>query len=175
MPYWIQNERRKNIKFWYKGLMPFYVAYASKNYGLTGEQVGNYLMVQIAGMILSNLVWGKFVEKFGFRGVVRGCIGCGTLLPILVLALSETALPIFLTVFFLMGIAISARKIAFEGLLIEITTNTNRALYKGIVGATSLTTALFPLVAGGLILWVGYTSVFLFVSILVACAWLTVP
>ena len=156
-------------------LMPFYVAYASKHYGLTGEQVGNYLMVQIAGMILSNLVWGKFVEKFGFRGVVRGCIGCGTLLPILVLALSGTALPIFLTVFFLMGIAISARKIAFEGLLIEITTNTNRALYKGIVGATSLTTALFPLVAGGLILWVGYFPVFLSVSILVASAWLTVP
>jgi MFS family permease len=155
-------------------LMPFYVAYASTHYGLTGEQVGNYLMVQIAGMILSNLIWGRFVKKFGFRGVVLGCIGCGTLLPILVLALSGAALPIFLSVFFLMGVAISARKIAFEGLFIEITTNTNRALYKGIVGATSLTTALFPLLAGGLILWIGYAPVFLFGSILVASAWFTV-
>jgi len=156
-------------------LMPFYVVYASQHYGLTGEQVGNYLMVQIAGMILSNLLWGKLVKNFGFRGVVRGCIICGTLLPVLVLTFSGMALPIFLTVFFLMGVAISARKIAFEGLLIEITTNTNRALYKGIVGATSLTTALFPLVAGGLILWVGYIPVFLVVSIMVASAWLTVP
>ncbi|SDZ98782.1 Major Facilitator Superfamily protein [Desulfuromusa kysingii] len=155
-------------------LMPFYVAYASKHYGLTGEQIGNYLMVQIVGMILSNLVWGKAIKKFGFRGVVRGCIGCGTVLPLLVLILSGKPLPLFLTVFFLMGVAISARKIAFEGLLIEITTNTNRALYKGIVGATSLTTALFPLVAGALILWVGYPPVFLFVAILVASAWFTV-
>lgn len=155
-------------------LMPFYVAYASKHYGLTGGQVGNYLLVQIAGMILSNLVWGRYVKKFGFRGVVLGCIGCGAVLPLLVLVLSGMPLPVFLTVFFLMGVAISARKIAFEGLLIEITTNTNRALHKGIVGATSLTTAVFPLVAGGLILWVGYFPVFLLVSILVASAWFTV-
>jgi MFS family permease len=83
-------------------------------------------------------------------------------------------LPIFLSVFFLMGVAISARKIAFDGLLIEITTNTNRALYKGIVGATSLTTALFPLIAGTIIYRFGYGPVFLVVSALVASAWLTV-
>ena len=155
-------------------LMPFYVAYASKHYGLSGGQIGNYLLVQIVGMLLSSIVWGKLVKRFGFRGVVRGYILCGTLLPVLVLSLSGLPLPIFLLVFFLMGVAISARKIAFEGLLIEITTNTNRALHNGIVGATSLTTALFPLVAGGLILWVGYLPVFLLVSILVACAWFTV-
>ena len=39
-----------------------------------------------------------------------------------------------------------------------------------IVGATSLTTAIFPLVAGGLILAVGYTPVFLAVSAIVASA-----
>lgn len=155
-------------------LMPFYVAYASQHYGLTGEQVGTYLMVQIAGMILSNVLWSKLIRNFGFRGVVRACILCGASLPILVLALSGMPLPIFLSVFFLMGVAISARKIAFDGLLLEITTNTNRALHKGIIGATSLTTALFPLLAGGLILKVGYIPVFLVVSALVASAWLTV-
>ncbi|MCW8893955.1 MAG: MFS transporter [Deltaproteobacteria bacterium] len=155
-------------------LMPFYVAYASQHYGLSGEQVGTYLLVQIVGMILSNFVWAKLVKGFGFRGVIRGCIVCGALLPLLVLLLSGMPLPIFLSVFFLMGVAISARKIAFDGLLIEITTNTNRALYKGIVGATSLTTALFPLIAGTIIYRFGYGPVFLVVSALVASAWLTV-
>ena len=156
-------------------LMPFYIAYASRHYGLSGAQVGNYLMVQIAGMILSSFFWGRFVQRHGFAAVVRGCIVCGTLLPLLVLTLSGVPLPVFLAVFFLMGVAISARKIAFDGLLIEITTNTNRALHKGIVGATSLTTALFPLVAGGLILWSGYPPVFVTVSLLVGCAWFIVP
>ena len=154
--------------------MPFYVVYASHHYGLTGEQVGNYLIVQIIGMILSSFIWGKLVKKFGFRGVVRGCIFCGTLLPLLLLSLSGTPLPIFLSVFFLMGVTISARRIAFEGLMIEISTNTNRALYQGVIGTTSLTVALFPLLAGGLILWIGYTPVFLIVSLLVASAWFTV-
>lgn len=155
-------------------LMPFYVAYASRHYGLSGEQVGTYLLVQIVGMILSNFIWAKLVKGFGFRGVVRGCIVCGTMLPLLVLSLSGMPLPIFLLVFFLMGVAISARKIAFDGLLLEITSDSNRALYKGIVGTTSLTTALFPLVAGGLIHQLGYTPIFLMVSLLVASAWLTV-
>lgn len=152
-------------------LMPFYVAYASHHYGLTGEQVGTYLLVQIVGMVLSNILWAKLVDRFGFRGVIRACIICGALLPILTLVLAGTPLPLFLVVFFLMGMSLSARKIAFSGRLIEITTDTNRALYQGIVGATSLTTALFPLVAGSLILTLGYTPVFLGVSVLVACAW----
>jgi len=156
-------------------LMPFYIAYASRQYGLSGAQVGNYLMVQIGGMILSSFLWGKFVKRYGFSAVARGCIVCGTLLPPLVLLLSQTSLPIFLGVFFLMGVAISARKIAFEGLFIEITTDTNRALHKGIVGTTSLTTAIFPLLAGGLIAWIGYLPVFLAVALLVASAWFFVP
>ena len=156
-------------------LMPFYIAYASHQYGLSGAQVGNYLMVQIGGMLLSSFFWGRFVKRFGFSAVARGCIVCGTLLPLLVLSFSGVALPIFLGVFFLMGVAISARKIAFDGLLIEITTDTNRALHKGIVGATSLTTALFPLIAGGLIVWIGYLPVFLTVALLVASAWFVVP
>jgi MFS family permease len=155
--------------------MPFYIAYTSRQYGLNGAQVGNYLMVQIAGMILSSFFWGRFVKRYGFAAVARGCIVCGTLLPLLVLTLSGVPLPVFLAVFFLMGVAISARKIAFEGLLIEITTNTNRALHKGIVGATSLTTALFPLIAGGLMMWVGYAPVFIAVSLLVGSAWFIVP
>ncbi len=152
-------------------LMPFYVAYASHHYELTGEQVGTYLLVQIVGMVASNILWAKLVGRFGFRGVIRACIICGTLLPVLTLILAGTPLPVFLVVFFLMGMSLSARKIAFSGRLIEITTNTNRALYQGIVGATSLTTALFPLVAGSLILTLGYTPVFLGVSVIVAGAW----
>ncbi len=156
-------------------LMPFYITYASHHYGLSGQQVGNYLMVQIGGMFLSSFFWGRLVNRYGFSAITRGCIVCGTLLPLLVLTLSGVPLPIFLTVFFLMGVAVSARRIAFEGLLIEITTDANRALHNGIIGTMSLTTALFPLLAGGLILWVGYPPVFIAVAVLVGSAWFIVP
>ena len=156
-------------------LMPFYIAMAKGRYGLSGSQVGSYLLVNIAGMILSNFLWAHVVKRFGFVGVVRGCLGCSTALPLLALLLSRGPLPAYLFVFFTIGVAVSARKIAFEGLFLEITTDENRALYKGIVGAMSLTTALVPLVAGGLIAAVGYPPVLLVGSAMVATAFFFVP
>jgi MFS family permease len=152
-------------------LMPFYVVLARAQYGLTGRQVGAYLLVEIVGMIGSNLLWARVVDRCGFRGVIRGCIACGASLPVLALVLVRAPLVVFLVVFFLMGIGLSARKIAFEGLFIEITTHENRALHKGIVGTTSLSTALFPLVAGAAIGSFGYAPVFLLGSLLVASAY----
>ena len=152
-------------------LMPFYIAMVKTEHGLTGQQVGTYLLANIFGMITSNYLWAKVVTRFGFLGVVRGCIVCGSILPLLALSLVHAPNGYFLSVFFLMGVGLSARKIAFEGLFIEITSDENRALHKGVVGAASLSTAFFPLVAGGLIVALGYVPVFLFGSVLVAGAY----
>lgn len=151
-------------------LMPFYVALARDEYGLTSGRVGTFLFVQIVGMILSNWLWSRVVERWGFAGVVAGCIACGAGLPLAALVLSRGSVYAFLPVFFLMGVAMSARRIGFEGLFIEFTHDDNRALYKGIVGATSLTAALFPLMAGALIDAVGFGPVLLAASPLIASA-----
>jgi MFS family permease len=151
-------------------LMPFYVTLVKERHGLTGEQVGTYLLASIVGMIASNYLWARVVRRHGFRGVIRGCVICGTSLPPLALVLVHSSPGVYLIVFVLMGTALSARKIAFQGLLIEITTAENRALHMGMVGATSLSTAIFPIVAGGLISTVGYAPVFFLGSLLVAWA-----
>ncbi len=151
-------------------LMPFYVALARDQYGLSSGRVGTFLFVQIVGMIVSNLLWAKVVKRWGFAGVVVGCILCGAALPLAALFLSGWSLSLFLPVFFVMGVVMSARRIGFEGLFIEFTNDENRALYKGIVGATSLSAALFPLVAGALIDSVGFGPVLLSGSILIASA-----
>ena len=39
-------------------------------------------------------------------------------------------------------------KIAVEGILLEITTESNRALYSGIFGAFNITISVFPLLIG---------------------------
>jgi len=151
-------------------LMPFYVSMVKDRHGLSGEQVGTYLLANIVGMIVSNALWARVLARYGFRGVVRGCVLCGALLPLIALALIHAPTGFYLIVFLLMGTALSARKIAFQGLFLEITTKENRALHTGMVGATTLSTALFPLVAGGLIAVVGYPPVFLLGAACVACA-----
>ena len=72
----------------------------------------------------------------------------------------------FAILFFFVGIAISAQKISFEGILYEITDETNRALYSGVYGALSLTLALFPLVSGLLLSTLGFIIIFPIVSLI---------
>ena len=147
-------------------LLPFYVVLAKESYGLTGKQVGTYLLLQITGMILSNLIWARVVKKRGFRGVFKCCIILWTILPILAITLAHFSIYMYLVVFFLSGFSISARNISSEGIFIEITTDENRALHKGMVGATSLSIAIFPIMAGWFIGHLGFGLIFLMSSVM---------
>jgi len=147
-------------------LMPFYVVLARDTYSLKLADVGNFLLVQITGMILSNFLWSRIVKKHAFRGVLFIWTLLGSTLPVLALLLAHLApAPVFLILFFLNGATMSARRIAQGGALIEISENDNRALYSGINGAFNLTIALFPLVSGFAIAWLGYTPVFILGSL----------
>jgi MFS family permease len=152
-------------------LLPFYVVLAKKSFGLTGKQIGAYLLLQIIGMIISNFVWARLVKRNGFRGVFKGCILIGTMLPLLAITLAHFPIYFYLSVFFISGFGISAREVSAEGIFIEISKDENRALYRGITGAMSLSTALFPLMAGGLIGEVGFVPIFIFSSLMVAISY----
>jgi predicted MFS family arabinose efflux permease len=117
-------------------------------------------------MFLSNFFWSRIVKRHAFRGVLYGWTLLGASLPLLALLLAHLApAPVFLVLFFLNGAAMSARKIAQEGALIEISENDNRVLYSGINGAFNLTIALFPLISGFAITWLGYVPVFILGSL----------
>ncbi len=58
-------------------------------------------------------------------------------------------------------------KISISGVLLEISTNENRATYAGISGAGNILSTIFPLFAGVLISYIGYTFVFLGVTLIV--------
>ena len=147
-------------------LVPFYVIMARDAYSLEPGDIGNFLLVQIAGMIISNLLWSRIVKKHAFKGVLISWIVIGSSLPLLALLLSNlVSETVFLLVFFMSGSAISAQKIAQDGVLLEISENDNRALYSGINGAFNLTIALFPLVSGLVISQLGYAPVFVLGSL----------
>lgn len=147
-------------------LVPFYVIMARDAYSLDAGDIGNFLLVQIGGMILSNILWSKIVKRHAFKGVLFAWIAIGTTLPLLALITSNwMGENTFLLVFFLSGAAMSARKIAQDGVLLEISENDTRALYSGINGAFSLTIALFPLISGIIISQTGYVPVFILGSL----------
>ncbi|MBW2562758.1 MAG: MFS transporter [Deltaproteobacteria bacterium] len=151
-------------------IIPFYVVFSKSIFGLTNNQIGNYLFLLFLGMIISTFFWGLVSNRFRYKGVSFGSILIGGLLPITVLLVSRFGMGVYQWIFFLAGFSISAAKISYQGILLEITNNDNRAIFTGIVGTLSLTTALFPLMAGGLIKHFGFNVVFTMISPMIITA-----
>ncbi len=149
-------------------LIPFYISLVKDKFHLDKSVIGNLLLLQIIGMIASNWFWSKIVKKKAFKGVLFFDIVLEGTIPLLAISLAYFGSSIYFpALFFLIGTALSAHKIAFEGVLLEISTDENRALYSGVFGALSLTIAIFPLLAGYLISSTGYVPVLAFSSIIV--------
>jgi len=141
-------------------IIPFYVALSKSRFGLIDHQIGNYLLLQFIGMALSTIIWNKVAGRYKFKGISFGYAFIGGLLPVLALGLSQISIGFFQWIFFFSGFAVSAGRISIEGILLEITTDDNRAIYAGISGTLSLTTAIFPLIAGILIENYGFGAIF---------------
>lgn len=143
-------------------LIPFYLSLVKDKFHLDKSIIGNLLLLQIIGMIASNWFWSKVVKKKAFKGVLFFDIILEGLIPLFAIVLAYFGtLEYFTVLFFLIGTALSAHKIAFEGVLLEISTDENRALYSGVFGALSLTIALFPLIVGYFISSIGYIPIFI--------------
>jgi len=119
------------------------------------------------GMIVSNFVWKKIVKKTAFKGVMKYTIIIFSLLPPIALIFAYyIPVEFFKIVFFFIGSAVSGYKISLAGILLEITTESNRALYSGIFGAFNITISVFPLLIGILVMSLGYIPIFITVSLL---------
>ena len=156
-------------------LIPFFVVLAKNNFELDKSSIGNFLLFQIFGMIVSNFLWNKIVKKYSFKGVIKSAIGIEIFLPVIaLLAAHSNSIYFFSAVFFVAGMAMSAFKIAYEGMFLEITNETNRAMYQGIKGSLNVTVAFFPLISGVLINYIGFIPIFVGASAVAMFA-LTLP
>ena len=152
-------------------MIPFYMSLVKSEGELSETVIGNFLLYQIIGMVLSNFIWLRFTKKKGFKGMFKITALLYGLLPILAL-LFAAVFPIeyFGVVFLIIGASLSAYKISSESILIEISDESNRPLYSGIYGTLNLTMAIFPLIIGVLIASVGFSYVFIISSLLTLSA-----
>ena len=152
-------------------VIPFLIALAKKNFGLTGHSIGNYLLLQVGGMIAANILFKLLARGQRYKGILAIHIVSGALLPILAL-LFQNNQNLFLILFPLSGLVLASREIAIPGILLEISTNENRAIYTGISGAGSVSTIIFPIIAGGLITVIGFSPVFITAGILIIASFI---
>ncbi len=141
-------------------VMPFYMIFAKEHFLVSDAYIGRYLLFQIGGTILSNLLWGWIADRLGSKRVVRGCLLLGGLIPLVALGLSHLNADIFAIVFFLVGFVFSGRRVGFEPYLLDIIPTEERPIYLGIRGTLNVLVVLLPFLGGVLIYFAGYFPVF---------------
>ena len=150
-------------------LLPFYMALGRETYRFEGAMVGNLILVQIGGMILSNILWRRVVRRNSFKGMLRVWSLLGFIMPPVALAAARF-LPLegFIPVFLVTGFYLGAQRVTSDAVLMEISTDENRTLYTGIFGTFNISLALFPIIIGSLIGFVGFAPLFLLTSLAAA-------
>ena len=146
--------------------LPFLILLAKENFELTDKMVGNFLVLRIAGMVVSGMIFYRLSNKVNYKFMVKAASIVGAVIPLAGLFLSQYEF-YYQFLFLLSGFFVSVYKISKSGILIEISTSENRAAYTGISGAGDIISMIFPLIAGALIATLGFKIVFIIVSMVV--------
>jgi MFS family permease len=146
------------------GLLPFMILYAKTNIGLDPGQIGNFVILKTVGLVFSGLFLFRFANKLGYKTLLYIALIVGASLPLVGMLLSDQ--PYWFSLCFLMGgIYITFFNISRAGVLLEISTDSNRVLYAGIAGFGSILITIFPLLAGFVIDSLGFEVFFILTSL----------
>ncbi len=146
-------------------ILPFYIIFAREILLVGDEYIGIYLVIQVVGTIVSNIVWGLMARKFKAKHIVRFCIVLGGLNPLVAIFLAQVLPALFGIVFFIVGFTISGRKIGFEPYLLDIAPDARRVEYLGIRGSLNVFVIFLPLLGALFINLFGYYATFVVVTL----------
>jgi len=149
--------------------LPFYVLYGKQELQMPAERIGLLIGSQVAGSILSNIVWAELSDRVGNRIVIRLTGLVSLLIPVLTLISTRFfGSTLLVVVFALIGVQISGTGIGFKNYLLEIAPPPLRPAYIAVAGTLAGLLFILP-IAGGFVvdLW-GYQAAFAATAVVVA-------
>jgi MFS family permease len=145
-------------------LLPFILLYAKENFQTENTNIGFFLLFKVVGSVTTGLLLFMLRQKYKYRYLLLINVLLAMILPLLVLFIKD--IPPFNLIFFTGGIIFAVYSITINGVLLEVSGTTNRALYTGIAGAGSILPAIFPLAGGWIIKQFGFQP-FFFIYLLI--------
>lgn len=100
-----------------------------------------------------------FSKKVKYQHMMYATSVIAILIPLFVIIFPGSIL--FPYIFLAGGIVFTIHMISINGVLLEITSNENRALYTGLSGAGSILPVIFPFLGGWIISEFGFTLFFI--------------
>ena len=140
--------------------LPFYVVYARQELGGPPEAVGWFLLAQVTGGVLGNLLWARLVDRVSSRTMLTACALTSTVAPLLAIILASLGWWGLLPTFFLAGAAFNGRRVGFQSALLELAPATERPTFAALNAVLILPVAVLPLLAGLLLQAWSYVALF---------------
>ncbi len=117
--------------------MPLYIVYARQELGAPPRAIGWFMLAQVLGGVLANLVWARLIDERGSRHMLSICATVSTLTPALAVLLARVGWTGLLPVIFLGGATFNGRQVGFSSALLELAPATERPTYSALnVGST---------------------------------------
>ncbi len=143
---------------------PFYVIYAKRVLGVPESTAGLFLSIQIAGSVLTNLLWGRLSRTRGDRFLLTAVAALALLVPAIVLggSLAPQGLRDFLLypAFFGVGATLCGLAIGYTNLILEIAPEARRPQYVGFMNALIAPVAFLPALGGLVVSHFNFTTLF---------------
>jgi MFS family permease len=95
-------------------IIPFYILLAKKSFPEASNMVGNFLLLQMVGIVLASFFWRKILHGKGYKKVLLYCTIIGSILPFVALFLSHTTPIIYALIFLATGFTLSARQMCLR-------------------------------------------------------------
>lgn len=154
----LSRDRNFKYLFVYKILMgiamgpiPFYSLFAIRHMNVQAPDIGFFISVQMAGLILSNALWESIARK-KVKYILIITAFCTILQPILAyLALYSKMLFLLYIVFFLIGLTISGLRVGVLTYMLHIAPEGNRPTYMGLLNTFTAPFLFYPMLNGVLI------------------------
>ena len=148
--------------------LPFYVVFARERLDAPLEAVGWFLLAQVIGGLLSNLVWARLVDKSGSRRMIFYCAVLSTLTPLLAIAMSRWGWLALLPVFFLAGAIMNGRSVGFQSALLELAPAPERSTYAALNSVLIIPVAFLSLIGGLFLREFSYNALFIAAAVFIA-------
>jgi len=146
-------------------LMPFLTLYAKTNFDAGSHSIGNFLLLKVIGIAATGSIIFYYSKKVKYKYLLHITSTLAILIPLFILMIPGATL--FPYIFIAGGVVFSIHRISVSGILLEVTTNENRALYTGLTGAGSILPVVFSLLGGWIITEFGFTSFFILFIIII--------
>jgi hypothetical protein len=148
-------------------VLPFYVVYARQELGAPAEAIGWFMLAQVLGGVLANLVWARLVDAYGSCRMLTVCAAISMLTPLLAIPLGRFGWIGLLPVIFLGGATFNGRGVGFSSALLELAPAAERPTYSAFNAVLILPVAFLSLLAGVLLEHWSYPTLFLVAAVFI--------